>query len=195
MKDIRNNIIIFFMEFLNQLYDFYFNSFETVKNIYKMYDNYLKGYTTKWLFFEDNYIPLPYTYVYSRNTDEYKWCYDESTHILQYTDTKSLERVKLPWLSVNLCVTKNNDHHIITKSLDQFIHKLKIYSDGKHIPDLKLILSIWSLHSKHWYISKDIIELHIIDEMADHHIINVNNMKHQVSLINNKISIENNKTE
>lgn len=156
--------VVKFMNFWNNINDFFYNAYTSVIDVYKYINNYYNGYNSIWFFIPSHTLPISLNNI--NNVVEPNWIYNSKYNELNFKDYLDLKPFKFSWLSSKLCIN-GTDYNI-----DNFIETLSVYCSCT-TPSLNIIFLCWCAQTKQWYKTDDNIEFHIINDMGDEETINL----------------------
>ncbi len=134
-----------------------------VSNFYSHIVCYFKKDNYLWYIVNGFNVPFKGDNLYNMKPE---WTYD----ILKNRLSKEVKDVEVKdftasWLSTKLMI--NNEE----RDMDDFFNTLTITTTESELPRMDVILLAWSLYKKEWYLCDNRIELHMIDHMAQDHIL------------------------
>lgn len=179
--------IIKMMTLWNFINDFYKNTKENCHNIYEYISDYISGYHDTWLFVSGHTIPISLNNLY--NMIHVDWIYNNSSKSLRLNieEKNKLIYYKFAWLSAKIRVINSNSS--IEYNIDNFIEKFSLGTTNQIVPSLYIIFMCWCAYTKHWFCPDDIIEFHIIDNMGDELILNLEENNESLCIKLNKICL------
>jgi hypothetical protein len=169
---------------------FYNNSVSSCKNIYNYFKDYLYGHHDTWAFIYGHTLPQSINNIY--NEVHAIWVYDNNDNTLKYITNDNLINVcKISWLSAKIQVTdSDNPEDTHTYEIDDFIEKLSVRTVKDVIPTLYVIFLCWCIYTKHWFDHSSIIQIHIIDDMADEHVLTFKDHNFSFAIKRNQMYID-----
>jgi hypothetical protein len=172
MVRLKTHILVNGMNLWNWISELYSKTKHRVYDFYSYLFSYIRGENNIWCIFQNYKLPLPYSMT--NNYSPILWKYHSLKKHLSYNDNhKPIDIIsKVSWLSIKLVIKEKNHKHEI--DLDPFFNDLKIYTHSNISPTLQFILLAWSISHKQWFLSSDTIEFHIIDNMGEDHILELN---------------------
>lgn len=181
----------------NYITDIYSTTTEKLKNLYSYLNNYYKGYNDIWLFIPGHTIPLSLNNL--NNAINVNWIYDNYdsslifgvNHTMELSNYKDLPHIscKLTWLSSKIRVINSKKH--VDYDIDTFIQKFRLRTANNVVPSLYILFMCWCTYTKFWFNRDDIVEFHIIDDMGEEIILNLEKHNNSLSIKQNKIYINN----
>lgn len=182
-------IIIKLMTIWNYLVELYSNTKEKSHNFYYYIKDYCYGYNDTWLFVPGHTLPLSLNNL--NNTVYSTWLYDNyDTSLTINTNNIKLNKYKFSWLSAKIVIYKEeSDKSGIEYEIDNFIDKFSLNTIDDIVPSLYMFFMCWCAYTKHWFSPDDIVEFHIIDNMGEDIILNLNNHNDSLCIKRNKICI------
>jgi hypothetical protein len=183
-------ILIKLMTFWNYLNE----SINIIQYKLDRFYNYLKdyfyGHNDIWLFINGHSNPLSLNNL--NNNINVNWMYDNHTNtfsLVQNTLDK-INEYKFSWLSAKITVKSFFDSsNCYEYTIDDFIEKIIIKTSEKEIPSLNMIFMCWCVFSKHWFNMFDLVKFHVIDEMGEEIILDLQKVN-TVILKDNKMYIK-----
>jgi hypothetical protein len=185
-------IIIKLMTFWNYLVNIYNNIIEQTSKFYYHITDYIYGYNDIWLFVSGHTLPLSLSNLY--NLIHVNWIYNnyDNTLSLNTNQNSNLIKYKFSWLSAKLIIYKEDSKETDIRmqyEIDNFIEKFSLDTTDKNVPSLHMIFVCWCVYTKHWFSPDDIVEFHIIDNMGEDIILNLNDHNESLCIKKNKICI------
>lgn len=182
--------IIKLMTVWNYLVESYNNTKEQIQTFYYYISDYLYGYNDIWLFISGHTLPLTLSNL--KNIIHINWIYNNynNTLFLNTEETHKCIKYKFSWLSVKLLIYKEGSkNNVIEYELDNFIEKFTVNTIDENVSSLYIIFMCWCVYTKNWFSPDDIVEFHIIDNMGEDIILNLNNHNDSLCIKKNKICI------
>jgi hypothetical protein len=181
------------MTIWNLLIEFYSTIKKNINNFYYHIKDYYYGHHDTWLFIPGHTIPLSLSNL--NNMINITWIYDNYNNTLSITREPMLKFInyKFSWLSAKIVIYKK-DSKKEEYEIDNFIENFSLNTVNEIMPSLYMIFMCWCAHTKHWFSPDDNIEFHIIDNMGEDTILNLNN-ENLLCIQKNKIHIVLNKDD
>jgi hypothetical protein len=134
------------------------------------FGKYIKGYFdtdyTTWYLLPEHSLPLSHKHI--KNSIYPRWKYSATRHLLtQSNNTDIFHCYRLEWLSSNVMIQSQQHRKIEEYSMDDFLEKVRICSDGLFLPTLRELFLIWCIHTHHWFSAVDAVIFNIIDSNGD----------------------------
>lgn len=159
---------------------------KTINFVYYITD-YFHGHHDKWVFIPGHTVPLSLNNLY--NMVHINWIYDNSDVSLTLGSTQEHEICAgVSWLSAKIRVIHfDKSDEAYDYDIDDFLSKFRIHTTSDIIPTFYEVFLCWCTHTKHWFKTNDIIEFHIIDDMADEVVISLDDTRYNLTIRNNKL--------
>jgi hypothetical protein len=190
------------MTFWNYLSALYKNTLKKYITFYFHITDYTLGYHDTWLFIPGHTFPLSLANL--SNMIRVNWVYDNSdTSLIKLstTDSGTIDQYKFSWLSAKIIVKCDEDDPI-EYIIDEFLEKFIVHTAKDAVPSLYLVFMCWCAHTRHWFKINDRVEFHIIDDMAEEHMITLDDSddvliikRNKVYLSDKDISVNNEETD
>jgi hypothetical protein len=170
---------------LNQLYTEYNTK---TKKIYKYIIDFYYGYNDVWMFMNNNLTPISLSNI--DNYIEPDWTYLTSTTELKLTTNDEINSYKISWLSAKIRIynINNTDNSYNDYEIDNFIENIRIKTNSNNPPTMSLLFMCWSIYTKQWFKISNRIEFHIITNMGDEEVINLNEHNNCLQIKNREIN-------
>lgn len=173
---------------LNELYTEY--TTKTIK-IYKYIIDFYYGYHNVWMFINNNLTPISLSNI--NNHIEPDWSYDTDMNELKLitnkTNNNDIKSYKISWLSSKIRIynVNNTDTTYKDYEIDNFIENLQIKTNTNNPPTMSLLFMCWSIYTKQWFKMSTKIEFHIITNMGDDEVINLDKHNNCLQIKNKEI--------
>ncbi len=166
----------------NALYEKCFNFFYYIKD-------YLHGHHDTWLFIPGHTVPVSLSNLY--NMVHVNWIYDNFDKSLTLGGVDNIDtHSTFSWLSAKIRVIHfDNPDSAYDYDIDDFLQNFTVHTKQNIAPSLYEVFLCWCTHTKHWFKTNDIIEFHIIDDMADEIIVSLDDVTRSLTIRNNKIFV------
>lgn len=124
--------------------------------------DWVNGTHNNWVFFRDTFTPVNMTYFNAslHNLNVPYYYYNTAGYFLHKYSVTNTVHYTLPWLSANIVCDD------MVYPMDDFLHRFSFDADGA-VPDPRILLSCWSLHSHKWFLPSENVKFEIIDEDAN----------------------------
>ena len=142
--------------YFSYIRQYVFYKYEHIKQWFYNYD-----YST-WIFLPGHTLPLPLSVISNQPT--YQWKYNTENNKLICNTKKPVIPCKLSLLSAKLLVTQHD--RVQEFDLDPFLETFQIYTDGEHLPTLKMIIMAWCAQHKLWFPATYAMNIEYIDHMG-----------------------------
>jgi len=188
MVGFRTIFIVKMMTFWNFISSFFGNMKNEIMNFYDHIRNYFYGYHDMWVFVPGHTAPISLNNLY--NSIYASWVYDNFKNTLSIFSNSDTEitNCKFSWLSAKIRIF-NNPKSGFEYNIDDFIENFRLETVDNIVPSLYMIFMCWCASTKHWFSPDDIIEFHIIDDMGEDIILNLDEHNESLFIKHNKISV------
>ncbi len=166
----------------NALREKFFNFFYYMKD-------YFHGHHDTWLFIPGHTVPLSLSNLY--NMVHVNWIYDNFDNILTIGGVENIDtNCSFSWLSAKIRVIHfDNPDSAYDYDIDDFLQKFRVRTKHDIAPSLYEVFLCWCTYTKHWFKTNDIIEFHIIDDMADEIVLSLDDVTKSLAIRNNKLYV------
>jgi hypothetical protein len=167
---------------VNQIYNKAINFFYYLKD-------YLCGHHDIWLFIPGHTIPLALNSLY--NIVHVNWIYNNFDTTLTLGGAEEHDtRASFSWLSAKIRIIHfDKPDESYEYDIDDFLGKFSIHTISDITPSFYEIFLCWCTHTKHWFKTNDIIEFHVIDDMADEVVLSLDDTTRCLTIRNKKLYI------
>jgi hypothetical protein len=122
------------------------------------------------------------------------WIYDNFNTTLTLGEARDKNHnihASFSWLSAKIRVIHfDKPDEAYDYDIDDFLSKFRVHTNSDISPSLYEVFLCWCTHTKHWFKTNDIIEFHIIDDIADDIVISLDDTERFLAIRNNKLYIE-----
>jgi hypothetical protein len=167
-----------FTSYFSYVRQYLFHRYEHVKQWFYNYNH------ISWVFLPGHSLPLPLSVISNQPT--YEWKYDTQKNQFMYQTQKPLISCKLSILSAKLLVKQHE--RVQEYDLDSFLETFQVYTDGEHVPTLKMIIMAWCAHHKLWFPATYAMNIEYIDHLGNMLIANLS-QEHNITIQQNKLYI------
>lgn len=183
-------IIVKLMTFWNWLGELYRNTQQKCIGMYNHIKDYVRGHHDMWIFIPGHSFPLSLSNLNS--TTHINWVYDNSTNVFTLCSDKDVEKqYKFSWLSAKIKITDAFEPNEVSEyNIDNFIENFSVNTQENIVPTLYLVFMCWCAHTKHWFKMDDHVEFHIIDDMGQDVVLNLDKHNNSLVIKMNKIYVE-----
>jgi len=188
--------LIKMITFWNYITVLYNNIKNKCQDIFYYMKDYVYGYHDTWLFIPGHSLPVSLNNIY--NPIDIDWIYDnyDNTFKLCSDENDTLVPYKFSWLSAKIqIVYSHTPDEAFEYNIDSFIEKFTVNTKSDIPPSLYLIFMCWCVYSKHWFTLDDNIEFHIINDMGEEIIINLESHNSSIVIKRNKLYVVINEKE
>jgi hypothetical protein len=191
-------LIVKMMTLYNYLHSMLQTMWNKTTNFYYYVKDYFYGHHDMWLFIPGHTFPITLSNI--SNTVYLNWIYDNFDNSLIFVtdDNVVKNNCKFSWLSAKIrVITLEDKDHALEYEIDDFIERFSLYTIDRGAPTLYMIFLCWCAYTKHWFKTSDIIEFHIINDMGEDIVLNIQEQTHSLYIKHNKlyISIDSDKDE
>lgn len=172
------------MTLWNILTAIYSNVSERTINFFNYLKDYFHGHHDRWLFVPGHTFPLSLANL--SNSIYVSWIYDNSDTSLSLCTDDSPKHCKFSWLSAKIKV-KYHEEPPVEFVIDNFLEHFTVNTVEDITPSLYTIFMCWCAHTKHWFKLDDDIEIHIIDDMGEEHVLTLHEHDESLIIRRNKI--------
>lgn len=161
-------------------------------NFYKYIKNYFSGLNDMWVFIPGHSTPITLNTVDSRHKLDIDWIFDRELCILDHYDNSSKEiSCNLPWLSAKIVITdpESPSNTPIDINIDDFISEFRVQTTSDKVPTLNSIFLSWCIYSRNWFNGHHDVNFHIIDEMGEDMIINLEKHNDNLTIQHKKLFV------
>jgi hypothetical protein len=182
------SIIVKMMTFWNFLCDSYRNIKNRITNFYNYLSDYFCGHHDMWVFVPGHTTPISLNNIY--NNVQASWVYDNSNTSLKICTTSEtdLTAYKFSWLSASIRIY-NSSNTYLDYNIDDYIENFTLNTIDNIVPSLYLVFISWCASTKHWFSPEDLVEFHIIDDMGEDIVLNLDEHNESLFIKHNKISV------
>jgi hypothetical protein len=183
-------LIVKCMTLWNWIASLFDSIIDRTENLYYYMKDYFNGYHDTWLFVPGHTFPLSLNNLY--NTIHVNWLYNNSSNKLRLIKDTSEETIncKFSWLSANLVIGDPlKPDEADQYNIDDFIEKFLIETKGNITPTLYMVFMCWCAYSKHWFRPDHIVEFHIINDMGEDIVLNIDDHNNSLIIKRNKIYV------
>lgn len=159
-------------------------------NFYYYIKDYFYGHHDTWLFIPGHTFPIALSNI--SNIVHLNWVYDNFDNSLVFVTDDNIVKncCKLSWLSAKIhIITAEDKEHAIEYEIDDFIERFSLHTIDRAIPTLYMIFLCWCAYTKHWFKPSDTIEFHIINDMGEDIVLNIQGQHHSLCIKHNKLHI------
>lgn len=177
--------IVKLMTLWNILTALYSTTSERVTNFFYYMKDYFHGHHDMWLFIPGHTFPLSLANL--SNSIHVNWIYDNADNSLSLAADGShdIKRCKFSWLSAKIKVKCGEE--TLEFIIDNFLEQLTIHTVNDIPPSLYIVFMSWCAHTKHWFKAEDAVEVHIIDDMGEEHVLTLDEHDDSLIIKRNKI--------
>jgi hypothetical protein len=152
--------------------------------------DYFYGHHDTWLFIPGHTAPLSLSNLY--NMVHANWIYNNFDTTLTLGGVQDCNmHASFSWLSAKIRVIHfDKPDEAYDYDIDDFLSKFHVHTTSDISPSFYEVFLCWCTHSKHWFKTNDIIEFHIIDDMADEVVISLDDTERFLVIRNKKLYIE-----
>ena len=188
MVSFRTFLIVKMMTLWNFLCNLCRKTKENVKGFYDHIRDYYYGHHDMWLFIPGHTAPISLNNLY--NNTQSNWIYDNYDNSLSIcaSEATELSRYKFSWLSAKIRIF-SAENKGFEYNIDDFIENFTLVTFDNIVPSLYMVYMCWCASTKHWFNADHFVEIHIIDNMGEEHILNIEDHNESLCIKHNKISI------
>jgi hypothetical protein len=174
------------MTLWNYLTALYTSLSQRCSNFYNYIKDYAHGHHDMWLFVPGHTFPLSLANL--SNSISVNWIYDNYDNSLSLAtdDSVQINHYRFSWLSAKIQVKHSNGPRF-QYEIDNFIENFVVHTVHDVPPSLYIVFMCWCAHTKHWFRANDVIEFHIIDDMAEERILTLDGYDEAFIIKRNKI--------
>jgi hypothetical protein len=176
------------------VWNYIFEMYQTTKRkcigMYHHIKDYINGHHDMWIFIPGHSFPISLNNL--NNTADINWVYDNSLNLFTLcSKTETDKYYKFSWLSAKIKVIDSTDSNEISEyDIDSFIESFAVNTKENIIPTLYLVFMCWCAHTKHWFKMDDRVEFHIIDDMGQDVVYNLDDHNNLLTVKLNKLCVE-----
>jgi hypothetical protein len=117
--------------------------------------------------------------------------YDNADNSLKLgANTTELLHCKFSWLSAKIRIIKSNkQNEAIEYDIDEFIEVFNINTLDNVVPTLYMVFMCWCAYTKHWFRPEDHVEFHIINDMGEEIVLNLEDHNEALVIKRNRIYV------
>jgi hypothetical protein len=190
MASCNTIFLIKMMTLWNYLCELYINITDKCLDLYYYLKDYYHGHHDIWLFVPGHTFPLSLSSI--NNMIHINWIYDNSNNSLTIGASDKLEKIrcKFSWLSAKIrIIHAHKQDEAIEYDIDDFINKFNINTVESVVPTLYMVFMCWCAYTKHWFRPDDYIEFHVIDDMGEEIVLNLEDHNESLVIKRNKIYV------
>ena len=187
MASFKTLLLVKLLTLWNYLWETVQQIWNKTVNFFYYITDYFHGHHDKWVFIPGHTVPLSLNNLY--NMVHINWIYDNSDVSLTLGSTQEHEICAgFSWLSTKIRVIHfDKPDEAYDYDIDDFLSKFRIHTTSDITPTFYEVFLCWCTHTKHWFKTNDIIEFHIIDDMADEIVISLDDTTRNLTIRNNKL--------
>lgn len=195
MASCHTIFLIKMMTLWNYIYDFCINTKQKCQNLYYYLGDYYRGHHDTWLFVNGHTFPLSLSNL--NNIIQVNWVYDNADNSLTLgANSMELLHCKFSWLSAKIRIIKyDKQNEAIEYDIDNFIELFNINTLDNAVPTLYMVFMCWCAYTKHWFRPEDHVEFHIINDMGEEIVLNLEDHNETLVIKRNKIYVVIHSTE
>lgn len=183
-------LIVKMLTLYNYLHNLFTVIWDKSVNFYYYLKDYIYGHHDMWLFIPGHTFPLALTNL--SNLVHINWIYDNTTNSLTFGTNGNviINRCKFSWLSAKVrIITSEDKEHALEYDIDDFIERFTLHTIDNVVPSLYMIFLCWCAYTKHWFKVSDYIEFHIINDLGEDIVLNIEEHNHSLCIKHNKLHI------
>jgi hypothetical protein len=190
MASFKTLLLVKLLTIWNYLQETTHSAWEKAVNFFYYMMDYFHGHHDTWLFIPGHTVPLSLNNLY--NMVHVNWIYNNFDTSLKLGGVQDHEIcAAVSWLSAKIRVIHfDKPDEAYDYDIDDFLSKLRVHTISDITPTFYEVFLCWCTHTKHWFKTNDIIEFHIIDDMADELVIGLDDMSRILTIRNKKLYVE-----
>jgi hypothetical protein len=188
MASFKTMLIVKMITLWNILCDFFRATKEEITSFYEYIRDYYYGHHNIWIFIPGHTAPISLNNLH--NTTQFNWIYDNNDISLSIcaSENTDLNTYKFSWLSAKIRIF-TSENKGFEYNIDNFIENFQLITFDDIVPSLYMVFMCWCASTKNWFNADNLIEIHIIDNMGDEHILNVEEHNDSLCIKYNKICV------
>jgi hypothetical protein len=192
MASFKTQLLVKLLTLWNYLRETAQSAWNKAVNFFYYMTDYFHGHHDTWLFIPGHTVPLSLNNLY--NMVHVNWIYDNFDTTLTLGGVQGKEHdthASFSWLSAKIRVIHfDKPDEAYDYDIDDFLSKFRVHTTSDIAPTFYEVFLCWCTYSKHWFKTNDIIEFHIIDDMADEVVISLDDTSRILAIRNKKLYIE-----